>query len=132
MKEQFIPYEQALKLKELGFDEGCFSYYTIFGKFAGDISNPRKYNSEFEKGSYISAPLWQQAFDWFRTQHNLDTAMFIVPKHVRERMNDTIKYQVHICNDNENPCYIWSMSCITYEEARLACLNNLIEIVKQK
>ena len=27
MKEQFVPYEQALKLKELGFDEECFTYF---------------------------------------------------------------------------------------------------------
>ena len=28
MKEQFVTYEIALKLKELGFDEKCFGYYT--------------------------------------------------------------------------------------------------------
>lgn len=27
MKEQFVTYEIALKLKELGFDEPCFGYY---------------------------------------------------------------------------------------------------------
>ena len=27
MREQFIPYEQALNLKELGFDEPCFATY---------------------------------------------------------------------------------------------------------
>ena len=27
MKEQFVTYEIALKLKELGFDEKCFGYY---------------------------------------------------------------------------------------------------------
>jgi hypothetical protein len=27
MKKQFIPYEQALELKELGFDEKCFAYF---------------------------------------------------------------------------------------------------------
>ena len=28
MKNEFIPYEQALALKGLGFDEQCFSFYT--------------------------------------------------------------------------------------------------------
>lgn len=64
ISNQFISYKIALALKELGFDEPCFSYFTILGKFANDISNPRKYNSEFERGSYISAPLWQQVIDW--------------------------------------------------------------------
>ena len=27
MKTEFIPYEQALELKELGFDEPCFGRY---------------------------------------------------------------------------------------------------------
>jgi hypothetical protein len=29
---EFIPYEQALALKGLGFDEECFSFYTATGK----------------------------------------------------------------------------------------------------
>ena len=29
MNKEFIPYEQALALKELGFDEPCFGYYNI-------------------------------------------------------------------------------------------------------
>ena len=28
MKDQFAPYEIAKKLKELGFDEECYEYYT--------------------------------------------------------------------------------------------------------
>lgn len=27
MTKEFIPYKQALELKELGFDEPCFTYY---------------------------------------------------------------------------------------------------------
>jgi hypothetical protein len=33
MNKEFIPYEQAVVLKELGFNEGCFGYYyTLNGK----------------------------------------------------------------------------------------------------
>jgi hypothetical protein len=28
MGKEFVPYELALKLKEIGFDEPCFGYYT--------------------------------------------------------------------------------------------------------
>ena len=34
MKEQFVTYEIALKLKELGFDEPCIAYY--FNRY-GDV-----------------------------------------------------------------------------------------------
>jgi hypothetical protein len=30
MKKEFIPYEQALELKKLGFDEPCFYPFTNF------------------------------------------------------------------------------------------------------
>ena len=29
IENEFIPYEQALALKKLGFDERCFGYYGI-------------------------------------------------------------------------------------------------------
>ena len=32
MKNEFIPYEQALALKGLGFDEECFSFYNAIGE----------------------------------------------------------------------------------------------------
>ena len=44
IKEQFVTYEIALKLKELGFDEPCFGYYTPM-KYWMISTNP-KYNSE--------------------------------------------------------------------------------------
>ena len=36
MENEFIPYEQALALKELGFDEPCIGYY-----YNVNISNTR-------------------------------------------------------------------------------------------
>lgn len=61
IEKQFIPYEQALKLKELGFNEECFGYYNMInhsGEFKFDIRIWE--NSD----DYIEAPLWQQAIDW--------------------------------------------------------------------
>jgi hypothetical protein len=37
MKEKdFIPYEIALELKQLGFDESCFGYYDIYDEAASE------------------------------------------------------------------------------------------------
>lgn len=59
MKEQFVTYDIALKLIELGFNEECLGFY-----------HGRTFNEErFKRYLYentISAPLWQQAIDWFR------------------------------------------------------------------
>jgi hypothetical protein len=49
MEEQFVTYEIALKLKELGFDEECFAIF-----FKGILNNGRTVN-------YISDD-WQSSF----------------------------------------------------------------------
>ena len=35
MKNEFVSYEMALALKELGFDEPCYDNYNIYGKLWG-------------------------------------------------------------------------------------------------
>ena len=84
MEEQFITYEIALKLKELGFDEKCMaSYYTYDiknfskgkydyrGKFEFDYSTEDQYIVNSNETYYVSAPLWQQVIDWFLSQYNI-------------------------------------------------------------
>ena len=55
MKNQFVPYELAVKLKELGFDEECFGSWTDDGLFCHGYS---RYNML----KHCVSPLWQQAF----------------------------------------------------------------------
>jgi len=122
MDKEFIPYEEALALKELGFDGECYSYYKWNSVFSNDVSNGRKYNSEFAKsGGYISAPLYQQAFRWFREKYNLHVSFKPFPN----------GYEFMIFNDEANSNgYTYSNN--SYEEAELACLRKLIEIVKEQ
>lgn len=74
MKDQFVTYEIALALKELGFDEECLGYYYNGNYFLG--TNKSFTNSEIElenitKTPAITAPLWQQVIDWFREKYNI-------------------------------------------------------------
>ena len=71
MKNEFIPYEQALALKELGFNEPCFGRY--YYKESYPMLNPNSGETElvFEFGQYIKqteitilAPLYQQAINF--------------------------------------------------------------------
>lgn len=60
VEDQFLPYEQALELKELGFNECCFGLYAppckaIFLQNYKLLSNKEQ----------ILAPLYQQVLDWF-------------------------------------------------------------------
>ena len=78
MKKQFVTYEIALKLKELGFDEECINEYWFTCKklrfsfeSIKNIYHYKRSNSDNNDISLISAPLWQQVIDWFREKHNL-------------------------------------------------------------
>jgi hypothetical protein len=116
-EKDFVPYEQALALKELGFDESCFGYYyTTNGKdwqFA-EKSEYYRLDDEINIGSKFSllAPLYQQAFSFFREKYNLREQYGVFPHH-------TIMINYLIEGGRE-------------EEAELECLKNLIEIVKQQ
>ena len=68
MKSEFTPYEQALALKELGFNESCFGKFltpeTPANRFRYNTEgSPKNYNNG-SYGRFISAPLYQQAFSW--------------------------------------------------------------------
>jgi hypothetical protein len=132
MKKEFIPYEQALALKELGFDEPCFAWYGSENIF--EISGNYK-NSTHTIGYCVSAPLYQQAFRWFREKHNIQG--YIYSSTVRGNVEKTKQFTGYIWNINGIDIPFLSTDARdelhdTYEEAELACLIKLIEIVKEK
>lgn len=70
MNEQFVTYEIAKKLKDLGFNEPCFKYYDEEIKKTEDFLLETRWGYEI-KSNYVFAPLWQQAIDWLREKHGL-------------------------------------------------------------
>lgn len=121
IEKEFIPYEQALQLKELGFDEPCFGYYyTLDNKKVGlemyiDVQHQDTY--------FVQAPLYQQAFRWFRENYKCEF-------HIECRTHTSVKYYEVFLFDGNKHSMVFGKS-LTYEEAELECLKKLIEIVKQ-
>ena len=75
MKNEFIPYEQALALKGLGFDELCFGgYYSNQDNvnlwFFKEAKNSDR--DERVREGFATAPTYSQAFRWFREKHGLN------------------------------------------------------------
>jgi hypothetical protein len=136
MNKEFIPYEQALELKQLGFDEECFGFFNIKGKFIKDfgitkdiMDNLGLQHLELVENICVS-PTYQQAFRWFREKYNLrsfvDTRVYDV-----DSPNQWIyDFQIKMGNGVDTQPF-YSGDFDTYEEAELACLIKLIEIVKQ-
>ena len=121
MYKEFIPYEQALELKELGFDDYNIAWYAIVDE------KPKMVFLNY--GSHLCAPLYQQAFRWFREKHDLFSSVSVdqtmEPKFCYALSKYAGPYDWAILVFNSELYY-------TYEEAELACLNKLIEIVKNK
>ena len=131
MEKEFVKYEQALALKELGFNEICTAAYVDKEfKYVWELKgwHPENYvllnNNRLmcPKDSKVSSPTFSQAFRWFREKYKLK--FFI-----REDMwNDWCT--VYICTGGRDPDYI-DYGEFKYEEAELECLKKLIEIVSE-
>jgi hypothetical protein len=120
MKNEFIPYEQALALKELGFDEPCFGgYYSNQDNvnlwFFKEAKNSDR--DERVREGFATAPTYSQAFRWFREKYGL----CLVIKPIDDKKLD-LGY-----NLLKNGLII--NAHLTHEEAELACLKKLIELL---
>lgn len=61
ISKNFIPYDLALELKELGFNEECIMFYRgIENELVYSFEYKRFKNSQYVDKTSISAPLWQQ------------------------------------------------------------------------
>ena len=151
MNVDFVPYQEALELKELGFDEPCFGRFYSKPKckmFSVDekgrhyqIKNtPKKL---YTVGEYfvlnddnaITAPTFSQAFRWFREKYQLQG--YIYSTTVRGTKDSDMKFSDYCWHINGIDMPFLStdardMEKVTYEEAELACLRKLIEIIKSQ
>jgi hypothetical protein len=119
MSKEFIPYEQALELKELGFNELCLFYYA-------DNEALRIYHQSEIYDDLVGAPLYQQAFRWFREKHNLKGGIL----YIGGLKPETTWWDIYVVGHYNIEYNEMEMKYQPYEEAELDCLKKLIEIVK--
>ena len=136
MEKEFIPYEQALALRELSYkDIFPLGYYTdILG-----ITFKRNYH-EFplinDSVAFTIAPTFSQAFRWFRDEYDLyfeikknyDGFSFLYYEGSELNKDYWINYILEMSDPEKRKQHIYK----TYEEAELKCLKKLIEITKTK
>ena len=114
MIKEFIPYEQALELKELGFNEKCAAHYLDVDDL--ELKWEIYRNLSFNTDKCIQAPLYQQAFRWFRENYNFTYSI--------GKTNIAVVHCgpiTQLLQDNES-----------YEVAELATIKWFIEIAKQQ
>lgn len=145
MEKEFVPFEFAVKLKMLGFScDYSFKEY--------DTSGVLQHTGLLDSHSlpHFDAPLWQQTFEWFRDKHNAIVCFnwhtkgklvgeeFVFEEEVTTR-KDLINwaYEIDYYGSNferelTDESDASGFGFETYEQARYACLEKLIELVSQK
>ena len=118
MNKEFVPYDIALAMKELGFDEMCVGHYQTF---EGNVINFDTISTEVcerlcKKDNFIKAPLYQQAFRWIQensfnedgdslVQDYLDTRWFRIlysPVHQDITLKECIRIFKEIVNQKKD------------------------------
>jgi len=129
IEKEFIPYELALELKQLGFDEHCLSYYDKEEKLYRSLLEYPIVNSKngfHHSHNIITAPLYQQAFRFFREKHNLIGGI----EYIGGLKPKTTWWDIYVVGHYNIDPKKMEMKYQPYEEAELACLKKLIKIVK--
>jgi len=125
MEKEFVPYELASRMKQLGFDEPCFAWYD--GRYTSSINKDYCKNSEeWLNTIHCAAPLFQQALRWFREKYKIHHRVDI--QDLSENLYD---YEILEVLDGFNDTYTGS-SFKSYEEAQTACLEKIIKIAEKK
>ena len=126
MIKEFVNYEMALALKELGFDEPCFTYYyNVTGKLKTnlslDLDNDMNYMLNKKLGITL-APTFSQAFRFFREKYKLEGAIYRL----------SFKWASQVFNiETSTYCFVPELFK-TYEEAEIDSLKKMIKMVKNK
>ena len=148
MKDDYVTYEQAIILKELGFDWKCNHYYDTQTKeflpvdwfdYDGDVDADDLYDSNPPTGiiSYrVSAPTMAQVAKWLREIKNIIVNPYF---DIWQNCNKYESYY-YLLRDVPNPeiyMSIYEMRLVgdnfnTYEEALSAAIDEALNFLKTK
>lgn len=127
MKEQFVTYEQALALKELGFDEPCFGVHYNEGLNPFVIVASQYGEQGATANGGVLAPLYQQAFRHFRERFKLSSHTDLLSI---SHSGENYYYQILNFADLISPETTFKVDGFeTQEEAESACLDKLIQFL---
>ena len=142
MEEEFVPYEDSLRLKNLGFDDPCYSVYgynmidyTENGmdrrlvsleeiKFTeGDFNMKKEIIRNSLLNGEVCCPTYRQAFKWIREKYSFYPSILIDEK---GKFRFTITTLGKGSREDNSP----AMRYDSYEECEISSLKHLISKVE--
>lgn len=140
MKDQFCTKEICIALKELGYKEECLAYYHIDSTVSvptRTIGFCRDWNNHITK-TRVSAPLFQQVIDWFRTEHQLVLSQIPAfdvkwTKDGDDNIPDlkyNNKFTPVVTNLTSNENFV--LDSTTYEQAKIEVILRAIKLIKSE
>lgn len=126
--EDYCDFETSKLLKEKGFNEPCFAYYSEFIDDWRTLKLWKRYPKTYDtvkNDGYILVPTHQMAMKYLREFHNI---VIMIEPHVYDYVNG--KHKSYICSlfmgDNIYE-YLGSRDYPSYEEAVEAAINYSLE-----
>ena len=125
IENEFVDYNTALALKKLGFDEPCILLYRGLDtqpvcQMSYDFKTEK--NSDYNDATnyWLTVPTFSQCFSWFREKYNVKSCFDWHP-------TEHYRYCIYYSTNK----YFQQCDFLVHEEAELACLKKLIEIVNE-
>lgn len=131
--EDFVTYEQAVQLKELGFNWPCYRWYHYYPNNEHHFHIAdfyEHYNHNDSDFASFSAPTLAQVQKWLREKHYLSIEIY-----TSLDINSNWEWDGFVKNLNdtlEDEIEDTAISCKTYEEALSTCIDKAIEILINK
>ena len=142
-ESKFVPFEMALDLKRLGFNNPCTHLYNSTDDkpkpYPSDSGLSQDWNSLYvykENEHLLSAPTFSQVFAWLETEYNFKVEIGSIFH------KDIITYYYNIAynrvEDNLDTTWHYidswepDVSVLTYQEAEFGCLGKIIEIIDEQ
>lgn len=143
MEKQFVNYELALKLKELGFKEKCIKGFYNKEEIYTTVDKPVDFNSKIQSGEIISCPLWQQVVDWFEETHGIHIS---TTKYLPFKLKNSNFFSWYVdCKENDYRSLTSNLTawvglnanlsyhvCNTKREALMAAIDEAFEILEKR
>jgi hypothetical protein len=137
-EKEFVSYDLASRMKELGFAESCWCY------FMNDVFNSSMFPKDYEyfevmskkHTTYTLAPTFSQSFRWFRKKYGLYSWIQLHNGYINDSFYPELPITFSIMDRKTGNKYYerdipHNYLYKTNEEAELECLSKLIEIIEK-